>query len=330
MSRIEFGVYVPQLAMRVDDIFDRAAVCEELGFDSFWLYDHLYAPGVPDADSYEGWTLATAILTCTSQLRVGHLVSCNNFRHPALLAKMAATADVISGGRVELGLGSGSYEQEHTEAGLPWGSNRERAERLDEALAIITAMFSESRVSFTGAHYQVRDLPSLPQPVQQPRPPIHIGGAGPRRTLPLVAKYADVWNIPTYALDRIEELSTVLDAECERIGRDPSSIRRSLEAVLVLASPEALDDAIGLARRRFGAPGFGLDAGGFIGPPERIADRTVELAGKGIDSFIFMTHDRAKPATLRLLATEVLPLVRSVQPPARDPDLVSTMPSKRG
>jgi alkanesulfonate monooxygenase SsuD/methylene tetrahydromethanopterin reductase-like flavin-dependent oxidoreductase (luciferase family) len=325
VSRVDVGIYVPQLALSADQMIDRAVACERLGIDSFWLYDHLYAPGRPDVDSFEGWTLATAILARTTTLRVGHLVSCNNFRHPALLAKMAATADAISHGRVELGIGSGSYEPEHLQAGLPWGSSRERSERLDEALQIIIAMFTSSRVSFAGTHYQLNDLPSLPAPIQQPHPPIHIGGAGPLRTLPLVARYADVWNIPTYALDRIDELSRALDAECERIGRDPASIRRSIEAVLVLATEDQLDRAREVAQRRYGGPGFGLEDGGFIGPPALIVDRIGELVDAGISAFVFLPHDRASDDTLELLADQVISLVRSVQPPAKNAEVISRL-----
>ncbi|CAO5249078.1 LLM class flavin-dependent oxidoreductase [Frankia sp. AgKG'84/4] len=225
---IEFGVYLPQVALDFEFMLDRALACERLGYDAFWLFDHLYAPGLPAVPSLEGWTLATALLARTTRLRGGHLVTCNNFRHPALLARMAATADVISGGRVELGLGSGSVEQEHLQAGFPWGTPRERGERLGEALEIITRMFAAPRTTFEGRHYAVHDLPNLPGPVQRPRPRIHLGGVGPRWTLPLVARYADVWNVPTYALDRIGELSRALDAECERIGRERRGGRRPL------------------------------------------------------------------------------------------------------
>lgn len=310
MTEIEFGIYVPQLSMSFEDILDRALDSERLGFRSFWLFDHLYGPGLPDVPSYEGWTLASALLAGTSTLRVGHLVCCNNFRHPALLAKMATSLDVISGGRMELGLGSGSYEQEHHEAGLPWGTARERGERLAEALAIITSMFAGPRTTFEGQHYAVRDLPNVPGPVQQPRPPIHVGGVGPKYTLPLVAQYADVWNVPTYALDRLTELAGALEAECERAGRDPASVRRSVEAVLVVAPPDRLDEATAVARRRYGMPGFGLDAGGFIGTPAQITDRVGELVQAGFTSFIFMPHDRGKRETLELFAAEVMPHFR--------------------
>jgi alkanesulfonate monooxygenase SsuD/methylene tetrahydromethanopterin reductase-like flavin-dependent oxidoreductase (luciferase family) len=308
----QFGIYLPQLAVSVEDIVDRAIGCERLGFDSFWLYDHLYPPGLPEVASYEGWILATAVLLRTQRLRVGHLVTCNNFRHPVVLAKMAATLDIVSGGRVELGLGSGSIEQEHLAAGLPWGPARERNERLGEALEVITRMFAGPRASFDGRHYRITDLPTAPAPVQSPRPPIHIGGSGPA-TLALAARYADVWNIPTYGLDRVPELMAAVDRECEAIGRDPATLHRSVQAVLVVAPPDRLDAATEVARRRFGGPGFALDAGGFIGTTSTIVDRVGQLAGAGIGTFIFMTHDRADLDTLSLLAAEVMPAFQSSQ-----------------
>lgn len=303
---MKFGIYLPQVAIGFEDILGRALECERLGYDGLWLYDHLYSPGQPDLPSLEAWTLTTALLARTTRLRVGQLVSCNSFRHPALIAKMAATADVISGGRLEFGIGSGSVELEHQQAGLPWGTARERAERLAEALEIITRMFAGSPVTWEGKHYAVRDLPSLPPPAQRPRPPIHVGGAGPRFTLPLVARHADVWNVPTYALDRLTELNGLLDAECEKIGRDPGEIRRSVEGVLVVAPPDQLDEAMARARRRYGWPGFGLDAGGFAGTPAQVTDRIAELAEAGFSSFVFFTHDRASTRTLELFAGEVM------------------------
>jgi alkanesulfonate monooxygenase SsuD/methylene tetrahydromethanopterin reductase-like flavin-dependent oxidoreductase (luciferase family) len=307
VNQVTFGIYVPQLAVSADDLIGRALECERLGFESLWLFDHLYGPGFPDRDAFEAWTLAATLLAKTTRLRVGHLVNCNNFRHPALLAKMATSLDVLSDGRLEFGIGSGSYEIEHHQAGLDWGSARERTERLGEALEIITRMFTSPRTSFAGKHYTVDDLPNLPAPIQQPRPPIHIGGAGKTMTLPLVARFADVWNVPTYALGDLDELTRILDAECERIGRDPSEITRSIEAVLVTAPAAALDKAIEVGQRRYGGPGFGLEEGGFIGTPPAIVDRIGELAAKGFSTFIFMTHDRASTETLELVANEVVP-----------------------
>jgi F420-dependent oxidoreductase-like protein len=307
---IDVGIYVPQLAFDYPAILERARLCEELGFSSLWLFDHLYGPELPDTPAFEGWTLATALLAQTTTLRVGHLVLCNTFRHPALLAKMATTLDAISDGRLDLGIGSGSYEPEHERAGLPWGSFAERSERLGEALEVITRMFTGEPTTFDGKHYQLRDMPSLPPPVQQPRPPIHVGGVGEQRTLPLVARYADVWNVPTYALDELDHKRTVLEAECERVGRDPAEIRISEEAVLALA-PDAggLAEVQAKAERRFGGPGWGLHEGGYVGTPAAIVDRIGERIEQGITYFVFFTHDRASEATLRLFADEVLPHV---------------------
>ena len=179
---------------------------------------------------------------------------------------------------------------------------------LGEALEIITQMFSSELTTFDGKHYRLRDFPNLPPTVQQPRPPIHVGGVGEQRTLPLVARYADVWNVPTYALGEIEHKRDVLLAECDRIGRDPATIRTSEEAVLVITPDDAsLGEAMAKAERRFGAPGFGLHEGGYIGTPPAIVDRIGERIELGITSFVFFCFDRASEATLRLFAEEVMP-----------------------
>jgi alkanesulfonate monooxygenase SsuD/methylene tetrahydromethanopterin reductase-like flavin-dependent oxidoreductase (luciferase family) len=305
---LEVGIYVPQVALSFDDIRHRAERCEQLGIRSLWLYDHLYSPGLPRLPSLEAWTLATALLSCTRTLRVGHLVLCNQFRHPAVLAKMAVTLDVVSGGRLDLGIGSGSYEPEHAEAGLPWGSAAERGERLAETLEILTRAFAGDVVDFEGTHYTVRGLPSLPRPVQQPRLPIVVGGAGERRTLPLVARYADVWNVPTYALGELDRKIGVLRDQCERIGRDPASIRLSVEAVLALAPDDAaLPSVRQVAERRFGDPGFGLQEGGLVGTAPAVVERLRALHELGFDQVVLFTHDRAADETLERLASDVLP-----------------------
>ncbi len=307
----EFGIYLPQVSFDYPEVLTRARAAEAAGFDSLWLYDHLYSPGLPDRPSLEGWTLAAYLLAQTTTLRVGHLVLCNNFRHPALLAKMATTLDVVSEGRLELGMGSGSVEAEHHEAGLPWGTFPERSARLGEALEIITQMFRGGPTTFEGDHYQVAGLPNLPPPVQPTGPPIHVGGIGPRFTLPLVAAYADVWSIPTYGLEHWEESQRLLDAECTAIGRDPAEIRRSHEAVLVLVPDEAsLPAARAKAERRYGGPGWGMDAGGYIGTPAMVSDRIAHQMDRGISLFVFFSHDRADPRTLELFGEQVLPNFR--------------------
>ena len=308
MGPADVGIYIPQVTDSYEVVLGQARHVEALGLGSFWLFDHLYTPSLPDRPSLEAWTLATALLAETTDLRVGHLVLDNNLRHPALLAQMVATIDVVSGGRFELGLGSGSVALEHEQAGLPWGTAAERSARLGEALAIVTGMLaSDDAFAFAGEHYQVHDLPCRPGPVQRPYPPLHIGGVGERYTLPLVARYADVWNVPTYGLADWARTATALEACCEAVDRDPSTLRRSHQAVLVLAADEAsLVAAREQAQRRYPGRGFGVDAGGYVGTPEQVADHMGAMAAAGVDQFTFIPCDRGAGDVLDLLATEVL------------------------
>lgn len=307
MSRPEIGVYLPQMGFSFEDLMHRARRCDELGIDSLWLYDHLYGPGMPDYPSMEAWTLATALLSRTERLRIGHMVLCNQFRHPVTLAKMATTLDQISAGRLSLGIGSGSIEDEHRRAGLPWGTLAERSEQLGETLQILRQAFADERIDFSGKHFSVTDMPVKPGPVQQPGPPIVVGGVGEKFTLPLVARYADVWNVPTYALDQIETKIAVLRSICEDIGRDPSSIVLSIEAVMALAPDDSsLQKVRSLAEKRFGGEGFGLYDTNLIGTPGSIVDRLGELVERGFGQIVLFTHDRCSDQTLDLLATEVI------------------------
>jgi alkanesulfonate monooxygenase SsuD/methylene tetrahydromethanopterin reductase-like flavin-dependent oxidoreductase (luciferase family) len=298
---VDFGIYLPQLAYGPDQILHRAQLCEELGFTSLWLMDHLYPPELPAVPSLEGWTLATWLLARTERLRIGHLVLSNTFRHPVVLGKMATSLDVLSGGRLDLGLGSGSYGPEHAVAGIPFPSLGDRSAELDASLAIVRAMFAGEG-----------SVPNLPPPVQsvggRPGPPIHIGGANERHTLPIVARHADVWNCPASALGVYDQKWAVLEDLCREEGRDPAELRVSQQAVLVLtATDAAVADATAVAERRYGGPGWGLHSGGFIGTPDQVVRVIQRQVDRGVSLFIFATWDRAAPDTLRLLADEVLP-----------------------
>ena len=307
MTGLDVGVYVPQMGFSYAEVLHRAQRCEQLGIGSLWLYDHMYGPGVPNIASLEAWTLATALLANTERLRVGHMVLCNQFRHPAVLAKMATTLDQISDGRLTLGLGSGSIEDEHLRMGLPWSTFRERSERLGEALELLTQAFAAESIDFTGKHYTVRNMPIVPGPVQRPRPPIVVGGVGERYTLPLVARYADVWNVPTYALGELEHKVAVLRSLCADIGRDPATIVMSVEAVMALAPDDAaLPRVRELAEKRFGGPGFGLNEAGLVGTAPQLVERLNEWVALGFGQFVLFTHDRASDQTLDLLASTVL------------------------
>lgn len=307
VADLDIGVYVPQIGFTYPDMLHRAARCEALGIGSLWLYDHLYGPGAPEYPSMEAWTLATALLARTERLRIGHMVLCNQFRHPALLAKMATTLDHIAAGRFQFGVGSGSIEDEHQRAGFAWGSFAERSERLEETLQIVTQAFDTGRIDMEGTHYRVRDVPVTPGPAGGTRPPIVVGGVGEKYTLPLVARYADVWNVPTYALGDLRHKADVLRSLCADIGRDPDTIVMSVEAVMALAPDDAsLPEVRRLAEKRFGGEGFGLRDGGLIGTPPAIVDRLHELADIGFTQVVLFTHDRASDRTLDVLAGQVI------------------------
>jgi alkanesulfonate monooxygenase SsuD/methylene tetrahydromethanopterin reductase-like flavin-dependent oxidoreductase (luciferase family) len=310
---VRIGVYLPQVGLSWDELRERVVTCDRLGIDSVWFMDHLYPPGLPRVPSFEAWTTASALAGATERVRLGHLVLCNGFRHPALLAKMAITLDHASGGRFELGLGSGSYAPEFEEFGLAFGKPAERAERLGEALEVIRLLFREEAPSFAGRHYQLRAAPSLPRPLQQPHPPIHVGGAGERHTLPLVARHADVWNCPTYALEELPHKLALLRQECRRIGRDLATLRVTEEAVLALVPTAAqVAEARATAQRRFPGPGWGFAAGGYCGTPEDVVTRIHARVALGVEGFVFFLHDRGAPETLRLLAEAVVPAAHSL------------------
>ena len=309
---IEFGLYLPPVQLEFEVLRDRTLLAERLGFDTLWVYDHFYPPGLPDVPGMDGWTLVSSLAALTDRIRLGQLVLCNGFRHPALLAKQAITLDVISRGRLELGLGSGSYLQEFAEFGLPCPDLATRSEQLDEACQIIKLICREERASFSGMHYQLEDAPSALFPVQRPHPRITIGGGGERRTLPLVARHADVWNCPTYALAELEAKRDAMLRSCGEVGRDPESLVFGQQAVVVLARNAAeLREARQIAARRFADPSWELEAGGFVGTPEQIVEQIAHKVELGFTQFALFFHDRAEPETLECFAAEVISSFRN-------------------
>ncbi len=199
---------------------------EELGFDSAWNCDHLYQPSNPGGHYYEAWTNLAGLAAVTSRIRIGCLVSCNTFRHPALLAKEAITVDHISGGRLEFGLGAGWFQPEHEMFGIPFPEPKELVARFREAVKICDSMFRNPRTTFEGRYYQLKEALSNPLPIQQPRIPFTLGAHGPVM-MKIVAQYADAWNsFGTPA--QIKERNQVLDEKCAEVGRDPGTIRRGL------------------------------------------------------------------------------------------------------
>jgi F420-dependent oxidoreductase-like protein len=215
-------------------------IADEAGFDHCWCMDHFATLGPrDDGPIFEAWALLAAMAAATSRTRVGCAVTGNTYRHPAVLAKAAVTVDHLSGGRLEFGIGAGWAENEHTMLGLPFGTAGDRADRLEEACQVIRSLWTQELTSFAGRHYQLTGAVAEPKPVQQPHPPIWIGGAGRRRTLRIAAQHASVWNAPGGSPEEVADLSGVLDQHCADIGRDPSEIRRSVQ-VRIPATPDEL------------------------------------------------------------------------------------------
>jgi alkanesulfonate monooxygenase SsuD/methylene tetrahydromethanopterin reductase-like flavin-dependent oxidoreductase (luciferase family) len=224
---MRFGLDVAQQRMPWDELVRRVQLAEELGFDGVWGFDH-YQPmyGEGPGETFEGMTTLAALAGVTSRVRLGLLVTGVTYRNPSVFAAQALTVDHASHGRLELSLGAAWFDKEHHELGIPFPPLRERYALLEDALEITTRLFTGEVVSYDGHVVSLRDAQMRPVPVQQPRPPIWIGGSGPRRTLPLVAKYADVWHA-FGSPNSLREASERIDQLAVEAGRDPSDILRA-------------------------------------------------------------------------------------------------------
>ena len=223
--RFRFGICTDQ-NMSWDKTVERWQLFERLGYESAWLCDHLIQASRPEGPYLEAWTLLGGLAAVTQSIRIGVLVTSNTFRYPQVLAKMAVTVDHISGGRLEIGLGAGWYEPEHTMFGIDFPETKELVTRFHEAVQIVDLMTREDTSSFDGRYYKLRGARSRPASVQKPRPPLLLGAFGPRM-LKIVARYADTWNAfgtPAEMRGR----NQMLDEYCREIGRDPETLDRSL------------------------------------------------------------------------------------------------------
>jgi len=234
----------PNPSQPFTEVIALAKHVERTGWDGIWYADH-FMPNAPDTSTPwpEAWMTLAAIGAQVPRIRIGTLVAGNTYRHPAVLAKMAATLDHITGGRVVLGLGAGWQENEHQQYGIPFGTFGERLGRLAEACQVIKSLFSEPKSNFNGKYYQLTDASLEPKPVQKPMP-LLIGGGGEKKTLKITAQYADEWNV-WGTVDTLKAKMAILDGHCKTVGRDPKSIQRSAVALLFMS-----DDAAHLKRMR--------------------------------------------------------------------------------
>jgi len=307
VSRIKFGLFAPQVGAPFSVIKERAQLADRLGFHSIWFVDHMWSRGLPDLDHLEAWTLMAATAAVTERLGIGTLVLCNSYRNPALLAKMAASLDHVSNGRCLLGLGAGWMDEEYSAYGYPFPSTRVRIEQLDEALSIIKLLFKEPRATFQGKYYSINDAVNNPKPVQQPHPPILIGGAGEKRLLRVVAEHADIWNCPNNAALELVHKLEVLKQHCAAFGRDPATIEVSEQTIVVLGRTEKdLRAKLQFAKRALGTV-FDIDKTALRGTPDQLIKAIEARQRQGVTFFTMMFGDLNQPETLELFAEKVAP-----------------------
>jgi len=258
-----------------DEIVELTQHCEQTGWDGVYFADHFMpnaADTTPlDGDTLECWSVLAGLSAATSRLRLAPLVTSVTYRHPAVLANIAAAVDNISHGRLLLGIGAGWQENEHAAYGLELGSVKERLDRFEEATQILVSLLREQRTTLDGKYFQVKDAPNQPPPVQQPIP-ILIGGGGEKRTMRIAARYADEWNSWTDPATLAHKVG-VLHKHCADLGRDPSDIKVSTQALLYLGTDESW-----LASKR--------ETGGVVGTPNEVVDIIGQYAKAGADEFI--------------------------------------------
>lgn len=300
----------PQQGATYDDLLSVAQEAERLGFDAFFRSDHFLAMG---GDGLPGptdsWVTLGALARETSTIRLGTLVTAATFRLPGPLAIAVAQVDAMSGGRVELGLGTGWYDDEHAAYGIPFPPLGERFARLEEQLEIVTGLWATpvgQTFDFDGTHYRLKDSPGLPKPVQSPRPPIMLGGGGKKRTPALAARFADEFNMPFSSLADSSAQFDVVRAACESAGRDPGTMTFSVAQVLCVGADEAE-----VARRAavIGREPGELRAHGLAGTVDEVVDKLGTYVDAGAERIYLQVLDLHDLDHIRLVAEQVAPAV---------------------
>jgi len=290
---MKFGIQHPNFSYDgegqqiVDSLRKIVSSAERVGYDSFWVMDHFHQiqnVGQPNEPMLEGWTTLGVLAGFTSKIRLGTMVTGNIYRHPSVLAKLGATLDVMSKGRLFMGIGAGWNEEESTAYGIPFPSTKERFQRLEEAVRIITSMWTEEKANFNGHFYKIQNAYCNPKPIQKPHPPILIGGSGERKTLKLVAKYADACNLFGSAATVKRKLD-ILREHCRSVGRDYNSILKTkLGIVLMDKDKAALDKR--LSDRFKNVPEPMRTEFATIGTPEEVSRQVEALRDAGVDYLI--------------------------------------------
>jgi F420-dependent oxidoreductase-like protein len=307
---IRFGVHSGPQDTSFDDYRELWLRCEELGYDWVSDFDHfLPIHSDPAGPQFEGLTLLSAMAAHTRRIRCGMLVLGVTYRHPAVVANMAATIDHVSGGRLELGMGAAWFELEHDQYGIPFPPIGVRMDMLDEACRIIRSLWTQETTTFVGKHYRLEDARLEPKPLQE-RLPLVIGGSGERRTLRIVAEHGDIWNTFYGDLDHYRHLLDVLARHCADVGRDPADVRKSLTFRAILdederAAQERVREIYG------GPPPERLRNMMVVGTPEQCVERLRRYADLGVGDFLLGSLAPVNWPTIELVAGSVAPALKA-------------------
>lgn len=235
---VKFGVQIWQEDFDLNGIKNAFIEAEKMGFESAWIYDHFYPMSKITSDyMLEAWTLLPQLAIVTNKLRLGVLVTCNSYRHPSVLAKIATTVDIISRGRLEFGMGAGWFEEEYAAYGIPFPSPKIRLEQMEEGIELMKRIWTQKKANFKGKHYSIKDLVAHPKPIQKPYPPIMIGGKGDF-LLKIAAKYADNINLVNCTPEEYGQRLSVLKNHCSKIGRDYNEITKSWHGQIIIEERE--------------------------------------------------------------------------------------------
>jgi F420-dependent oxidoreductase-like protein len=288
---------------------------ERLGYDWASVSDHFIANpvfGARDTDPWnEAWTTLAALAEATTTIRIGTLVTSVGFRNPAVLAKMAATLDVISGGRLEFGIGAGYLEAEYRMYGIPFPTAAVRLAEMDEAIRICKLLWTQERSDFAGTHFRLTDAVCAPKPVQQPGPPIWIGGSGEQKTLRAVAEHADGWNAFPLPIPHLQHKLDVLRGHCDAVGRDFAKIRKQMAcSVIVRSDPVQVKQELTRFAAERQLPPERAQQMVMAGTPEQITALLAPYLDLGFDMFLIMERKPLDYETLRLFIQEVAPRMR--------------------
>ncbi|MCS7001508.1 MAG: LLM class F420-dependent oxidoreductase [Dehalococcoidia bacterium] len=314
-----FGIATGPQYVEWSTLKDYWQAADDLGFQTAFTFDHFMPinPGGKKGANWvedtclEGWTTLTALGALTKQIRVGCLVTGVTYRHPAVLANMAATVDHIVNGRLEFGIGAAWYELEHKQYGIEFPPAGERIRRLDEALEVCRRLWTERRATFHGRYYSLTDALCEPKPIQKPYPPILVGGSGPK-LLRVVAKHADIWH-SFGTIDTFTQKLDILRAHCAELGRDYDAIEKSTIKLLIMADTAAeLERATAMASAIFRQPVEQLKRQFCVGTPDEVAAQLQEYIDLGVTHFQFGTIPEYQVRPLEVFAREVMPRFRPV------------------